>query len=133
MTKPKAINRKKLVAFILSIIEKGVDENAHTTSEHTNCSPDELFLYSPEDGKEEAPKRLAIKEALHKRENEKRPVNILDAFLANASDFAYDFIKNNYTESEIKKFIIPLLSCHYADCSSLIIKKLEEQKDENKM
>ena len=38
MTKPKAINRKKLVAFILSIIEKGVDENAHTTSEHTNCS-----------------------------------------------------------------------------------------------
>ena len=28
MTKPKAINRKKLVAFVLSIIQKGSDKNA---------------------------------------------------------------------------------------------------------
>lgn len=113
------------------------EENRHFSKDSlaiiTPALPDELFLYSPKDDREEAPKRLAIKEALHKRENEKRPVNILNAFLANASDFTYDFIKNNYTKSEIKKFIIPLLSCHYADCSSLIIKKLEEQKDEDKM
>ena len=38
MTKSKAINRKKLVAFVLPIIAKGVDENASPTSEHTNCS-----------------------------------------------------------------------------------------------